>query len=97
MFQIFVCIVTDSPLKIFSVQPKVCIYKDFGCPYRERNDCQTSACLNLCHAHVIRHMSRNMRKPTFWFQTRSDTNRAAQPLELIRGLKFHNKEVEGLY
>ena len=25
-------------------------------------------------------------KPTFWFQTRSDTNRAAQPLELIRGL-----------
>ena len=31
------------------------------------------------------------------FPTRSDTNRAAQPLGLIRCLKFRIKEVEGLY
>ena len=38
-----------------------------------------------------------MRKPTFWFPTRSDTNQAVQPKEMARGLKFGIKEVEGLY
>ena len=33
-------------------------------------------------------MSRNMKKQTMWFLTRSDTNQAAQPLEMARGLKF---------
>ena len=33
-------------------------------------------------------MSRNMRKPTMWILTRSDTNQAVQPLEMARGLKF---------
>ena len=32
-----------------------------------------------------------------WILTRSDTNQAAQPLEMARGLKFWIKEVEGLY
>ena len=38
-----------------------------------------------------------MRKPVFVFLTRSDTNRAAQPQNMARGLKFRIKEVEGLY
>ena len=29
-----------------------------------------------------------MRKPTFWFQTWFDTNRAAQPQKMARDLKF---------
>ena len=32
-------------------------------------------------------LSRVMRKPTFWFLTRSDTNQAVQP-QMTRGLKF---------
>ena len=31
---------------------------------------------------------RDMRKPTFWFPTRSDTNQAAQLQKTARGLKF---------
>ena len=38
-----------------------------------------------------------MRKPAFWFPTRSDTNRAVQPQKMARGLKFRFKKVEGLY
>ena len=38
-----------------------------------------------------------MRKPTFWFPTRSDTNQAVQLPKMARGLKFRIKEVEGLY
>ena len=38
-----------------------------------------------------------MRKPTFWFSTRSDTNRAVQSRKMTRGLKFRFKKVEGLY
>ena len=38
-----------------------------------------------------------MRKPTFWFSTRSDTNRAVQSHKMARGLKFWFKIVEGLY
>ena len=36
-----------------------------------------------------------MRKPGF--PTRSDTNRAVQPQNMSRGLKFRNKEEDGLY
>ena len=38
-----------------------------------------------------------MRKPTFWFPTWSDTNRAVQPQKMARGLKFRIWKVEGLY
>ena len=38
-----------------------------------------------------------MRKPTFWFLTRSDTNRAVQSQKMAGGLKFRFKKVEGLY
>ena len=38
-----------------------------------------------------------MRKPTFWFQTWSDTNQAEQPQKMARGLKFRTQKVEGLY
>ena len=34
------------------------------------------------------YMSRVMRKPTFWFPTWFDTNRAVQPQKMARGLKF---------
>ena len=34
------------------------------------------------------HLSRNVRKPTMWFLTRSDTNQAVQLLQIARGLKF---------
>ena len=42
-------------------------------------------------------MSRVMRKPTFWFSTRSGTNQAVQLQKMARGLKFRIKKVEGLY
>ena len=34
------------------------------------------------------HLSHVMRKPTFWFPTRSDTNQAVQLQKMARGLKF---------
>ena len=42
-------------------------------------------------------MSHVMRKPTFWFQTCSDTNQAVQLQKMARGLKFRIKDEEGLY
>ena len=42
-------------------------------------------------------MSLVVRKPTFWFPTWSDTNKAVQLQKMARGLKFHIEEVEGLY
>ena len=38
-----------------------------------------------------------MRKPTFWFLTRSDTNQAVQSQKMARGFKFLILEEEGLY
>ena len=38
-----------------------------------------------------------MRKPTFWFPTWYDTNKAVQLQKMARGLKFRILEVEGLY
>ena len=34
------------------------------------------------------HMSRVMRKPTYWFPTWSDTNQAVQSQKMARGMKF---------
>ena len=41
--------------------------------------------------------SGDVRKPTFWFLTWSDTNRAVQLQKMARCLKFRIEEVEGLY
>ena len=38
-----------------------------------------------------------MRKPMFWFPTRSDTNQAVQLQKMARGLKIRIKKVEVLY
>ena len=38
-----------------------------------------------------------MRKPTFWFPTRSDTNQAVQLQKMARGSKFRIYVVEELY
>ena len=38
-----------------------------------------------------------MRKQTFWFPIRSDTNQAIQLQKMARGLKFRIYKVEGLY
>ena len=38
-----------------------------------------------------------MRKPTFWFPTVSNTNKAAQLQNIARGLKFRFKKLELLY
>ena len=38
-----------------------------------------------------------MRKPTIRVPTRSDTNRAVQAQEMVRGWKFWNEKVEELY
>ena len=38
-----------------------------------------------------------MRKPTFWFPTWSDTNRAVQLHKMARGLKFWIQIAEELY
>ena len=46
---------------------------------------------------IEKNMSRDVRKPTFWFQTCSDTNKAVQLQKMARGLKFRIKKVEGLY
>ena len=46
---------------------------------------------------ITRHLSRVMRKPTFWFKTWSDTNQTVQLLKMARGLKFRIKKVEELY
>ena len=45
-------------------------------------------------AHIL---SQFMRKPTFWFPTRSDAKQAVQSQKMARGLKFGIYEVEGLY
>ena len=37
---------------------------------------------------VRNHLSRVMRKPTFWFPPWPDTNKAVQPHKIARGLKF---------
>ena len=42
-------------------------------------------------------MSCVMRKPTFWFQTWSDTNQAVQLQKMARGLKFRIYKEGGLY
>ena len=42
-------------------------------------------------------MSHDVRKPTFLFPTRSDTNRAVQRKKTDRALKFRIKKVEGFY
>ena len=42
-------------------------------------------------------MSHDVRKPTFLFPTRSDTNRAVQRKKMGRALKFWIKKVEGFY
>ena len=42
-------------------------------------------------------MSRDVRKPTFWFPTWSNTNQAAQLQKMARVLKFRIQKVEGLY
>ena len=39
-------------------------------------------------SHLKAHMSRVMRKPTFWFPTWSDTNQAVQSQKMAKGLKF---------
>ena len=52
-------------------------YKDTVC------DVQLGEILNN-----VTHMSRNVRKPTMWILTRSDTNQAVQLLKMVRGLKF---------
>ena len=36
----------------------------------------------------VNRLSRVMRKPTFWFPTRSDTDQAVQLQKIARGLKF---------
>ena len=38
-----------------------------------------------------------MRKPTFWFPTRSDKNHAVKLQKMTRGLKFRIYKEEGLY
>ena len=38
-----------------------------------------------------------MRKPTFWYQTWSDTNQAVQLQKMTRGLEFQIWKVERLY
>ena len=69
-----------------------------------RSDCSKRSNLiricTVCHSICFlffRHLSRVMRKPTFWFLTWSDTNQAVQLLKMARGWKFRIYKVEGLY
>ena len=47
-----------------------------------------------CNCHLI---IRVMRKPTVWFPTWSNTNKAVQPQKMDRGLEFQISKVEGSY
>ena len=47
-----------------------------------------NAGLLLAHFIAEYHLSRILRKPTFWFPTWSDTNQAVQLQKIARGLKF---------
>ena len=38
-----------------------------------------------------------MRKPTFWFPTRSETNQTVLQQKMARGSKFRTWKVKGLY
>ena len=38
-----------------------------------------------------------MRKSTFWFPTRSDTNQAVQLPKMAKGLKFRREKCRGMY
>ena len=51
----------------------------------------------LCLTLMKEHMSRVMRKPTFWFPTWSNTIQAVQLQKMARGLKFRIRKVEGLF
>ena len=60
------------------------------------SECPKNSCFN--GGTISYHkMSRFMRKPTFWFPTRSDTNQAVQLQKMARGFKFWIQKVEGLY
>ena len=50
----------------------------------------------FCHGQAY-YLSRLVGKPTMWFPTRSDTNRAVQSQEQARSLKFRIKVEEELY
>ena len=43
------------------------------------------------------YLGRVTKKLSSEFPTRSDTNLAVQPQKMVRGLKFRNQEVDGLY
>ena len=42
----------------------------------------------VCQGLQMYYLSRVMRKPMFWFPTRSDTNQAVQPQEMARDLNI---------
>ena len=46
---------------------------------------------------MLNHLSSVMRKPTFWFPTRSDRNLSVQPQKMARGLKIRIYDVKELY
>ena len=46
---------------------------------------------------AVEDMSRDVRKPSSGFPTRSDTNRTVKPQKMVRSMKFQNKEVNELY
>ena len=50
-----------------------------------------------CGLNISKHLSQGVRKPSMWILTSSDTNQAAQLLEMARGLKFCILELEVLY
>ena len=45
----------------------------------------------ICFSHLV------MKNLSLVFRTRSNTNWAVQSQKMVRGLKFHFQEVEGLY
>ena len=66
-------------------------------PSKTQNDMPSFRDQVLYYLGKEQQMSHVMRKPTFWFPTRSDTNQAVQPQKMARGLKIRTLKVEGLY
>ena len=54
-------------------------------------------CIFFFSFFFLSYKSLCLRKPTIWFPTRSDTNRAVQSQKMVRGWKFWFQKVEELY
>ena len=78
-------VLSKNKKRIKQIQLKIVIFKAI------------KICSILHRRVIVMILSLVTRKPTLWFPTWSDTNRAVQLQKIDRGLKFRIYKVEGLY